>query len=102
LVVETSQKQKELDPEAGSKNVSLFFLIKSIGALLTAFSGGALLEILDKRKVFLITAIFPLFLIISAILLDEKKFDSEKMKENENKNAQDELSKNQGKINIKI
>ena len=50
MVVETSQKQKETDSEAGSKNVSLYFLIKSIGALLTAFSGGALLEILDKRK----------------------------------------------------
>ena len=52
LVVETSQKQKELDPEAGSKNVSLYFLIKSIGALFTAFSGGALLEVFDKRKGF--------------------------------------------------
>jgi hypothetical protein len=83
LVVETSQKQKEFDPEAGSKNVSLYFLIKSIGALLTAFSGGALLEILDKRQVFLITAIFPLFLIISSILLDEKKFNSDKIKDQE-------------------
>ena len=50
LVVETSQKQKEIDPEAGSKNVSLYFLIKSIGSLVTAFSSGALLEIIDKRK----------------------------------------------------
>jgi len=50
LVVELSQKQKEKDPEAGSKNVSLYFLIKSIGSLITAFSSGALLEILDKRK----------------------------------------------------
>jgi hypothetical protein len=48
--VELSQKQKELDPEAGSKNVTLYFLIKSIGSLLTAFSSGALLENLDKRK----------------------------------------------------
>lgn len=50
LVVETSQKQKEIDPEAGAKNVSTFFFIKSIGALLTAFSSGALLEYMDKRK----------------------------------------------------
>ncbi len=50
LVVELSQKQKERDPEAGSKNVSLFCLIKSIGSLFTAFSSGALLEIIDKKK----------------------------------------------------
>jgi MFS family permease len=50
LVVETSQKQKENDPEAGSKNVSLYFLVKSVGSLITAFSSGALLEYIDKRK----------------------------------------------------
>jgi hypothetical protein len=50
LVVELSQKQKEQDPEAGSKNVSLYFLVKSIGSLFTAFSSGALLEVLHKRK----------------------------------------------------
>ena len=49
MVVEISQKQKDTDPEAGAKNVSLFFLIKSFGALLTAFSSGALLEYIDKR-----------------------------------------------------
>ena len=50
LVVELSQRQKEHDPEAGAKNVSLYFLVKSFGSLLTAFSSGALLEYMDKRK----------------------------------------------------
>jgi hypothetical protein len=50
LVVETSQKQKHIDPEAGAKNVSIYFLIRSIGSLMTAFSSGALLEYMDKRK----------------------------------------------------
>ena len=71
LVDETSQRQKDVDPEAGAKNVSMFFLIKSVGSLMTAFSSGALLEIMDKRNVFLITASFPLILVISSILLKE-------------------------------
>jgi folate/biopterin transporter len=73
LVVETSQKQKETDAEAGAKNVSMYFLIKSCGSLLTAFSSGALLEYMDKRKIFLITACFPLMIVFSAILLIENK-----------------------------
>jgi folate/biopterin transporter len=73
LVVETSQKQKDTDPDAGAKNVSMYFMIKSIGSLITAFSSGALLEYMDKRKVFLITACFPIMIVISAILLQETK-----------------------------
>lgn len=73
LVVETSQKQKEADPEAGARNVSMFFFIKSCGSLLTAFSSGALLEYMDKRSVFLITSCFPIMVVVSAILLQEKK-----------------------------
>ncbi len=49
LVVELSQKQSD-DHNAGAKNVSMFFMTKSIGSLLTAFSSGALLEYMDKRK----------------------------------------------------
>jgi folate/biopterin transporter len=76
IVVETSQKQKHTDPDAGAKNVSLYFLIKSFGTLLTAFSSGALLEYMDKRNVFLITACFPLMIVFSSILLIEKKVTS--------------------------
>lgn len=50
LVVELSQKQKAKDPNAGAQNVSLYFFVKSIGSLLTAFSSGALLQYMDKRK----------------------------------------------------
>jgi folate/biopterin transporter len=76
LVVETSQKQKANDPDAGAKNVSLYFFTKSTGSLLTAFSSGALLEYMDKRKVFFITASFPLMIVLSALLLQEKKINS--------------------------
>jgi len=50
LVVELSQKQSKTDKNSGAKNVSMFFMTKSIGSLLTAFSSGALLQYLDKRK----------------------------------------------------
>ena len=33
LVVEMSQRQRSEDPEAGSKNVSIYFLVRSIGNL---------------------------------------------------------------------
>lgn len=56
LIVEVSQKKAKLynmtDEEAtkeASKNVSLFFGIKSAGVLVTAYMGGYLLEIMDKH-----------------------------------------------------
>ena len=76
LVVETSQKQRHIDPDAGAKNVSMYFMIKSFGSLLTAFSSGALLEYIDKRKVFLITACFPFMIVFSSILLRERILNS--------------------------
>lgn len=50
LIVELSQKQSKTDKNSGAKNVSMFFMTKSIGSLLTAFSSGALLQYLEKRK----------------------------------------------------
>jgi folate/biopterin transporter len=50
---------------------------------LTAFSSGALLEVMNKRKVFLITATFPLLIVISAYLLDEKKVEFHQKQEEE-------------------
>lgn len=50
LIVELSQKQVQDDHNAGARNVSFFFITKSIGSLLTAFSSGALLQYMDKRQ----------------------------------------------------
>jgi Na+/melibiose symporter-like transporter len=50
LIVELSQKQSKTDKNSGAKNVSMFFMTKSVGSLITAFSSGALLQYLDKRK----------------------------------------------------
>lgn len=49
LVIELSQSQKVTDPEAGAKNVSLYFLVKSSGSLISAFFSGYLLSIMNKQ-----------------------------------------------------
>lgn len=74
LVVEESQKTKH-DQKQASKFVTLFFGVRSLGTVLTAYTGGLLLEIIDKRSVFLITACFPLLLLFSAYFLEEPKFE---------------------------
>lgn len=50
LVIELSQSQKELDPEAGAKNVSLYFMVRSCGSLFGAFFSGYLIQSLSKKS----------------------------------------------------
>jgi folate/biopterin transporter len=70
LIVEESQKTNH-DQSKASNYVSLFFGTRALGTLITAYSSGYLLEVMDKEKVFLITATFPLLTIFSAFLLQE-------------------------------
>lgn len=49
--------------------------MRSTGTLVTAYSSGKLLELLDKRIIFKITSIFPLILAIIALFVKEKKHD---------------------------
>lgn len=72
LVVEESQKHGD-SPEAASRYVTLFFGVRAVGMILTAYSGGILLEILTKRTIFLITACFPLLLCVAALLMQENR-----------------------------
>lgn len=76
LVVEMSRKQRTQNKDATANNVSLFFITKSFGSLITASSSGSLLTYLSKKKVFLITSVFPLMIVISAFLLKEDKYDA--------------------------
>lgn len=73
LVVEQSQESGL--PEQASKNVSLFFGVKSAGVLLTAYTSGLLLEIVSKQTVFCITASFPVLLFLASALLNERKVE---------------------------
>ena len=70
LVVEESQKNAH-NHEDASKYVTLFFGVKSVGTVLTAYSGGILLEYIDKRTIFMITAFCPLIQVIAALILEE-------------------------------
>jgi hypothetical protein len=59
------------------------FLIGSsaIGSILSAYSSGYLLETLSSRRVFGITAFFPLALTLIALAIDEKPLPSADLKE---------------------
>lgn len=70
LVVEESQKAGD-DAAQASKNVSLFFGLRSVGIIATAYTGGLLLEVIDKRSIFLITASFPLLMCLASTYLEE-------------------------------
>lgn len=71
LIVEESQKTNHEQGQA-SNYVSLFFGTRAVGTLITAYSSGYLLEVIDKEKVFFITAFFPLLTILAAFLLREE------------------------------
>lgn len=66
IVVEQSQREGD-----ASKFVSLFFGVRATGMILTAYFSGLLIELLDKKTVFLITASFPLLLCGASIIIHE-------------------------------
>lgn len=78
-----SNESEEKKQANASKNVSLFFGVRSIGVLLTAYSGGLLLEFISKQTsfqsiifisnlVFIITAMIPLTLSLISLTLKER------------------------------
>eukprot|EP01017_Pseudomicrothorax_dubius_P037798 TRINITY_DN5588_c0_g2_i2.p1 TRINITY_DN5588_c0_g2~~TRINITY_DN5588_c0_g2_i2.p1 ORF type:complete len:499 (+),score=108.74 TRINITY_DN5588_c0_g2_i2:166-1662(+) len=67
-----AHKSDEEKQGEASKNVSLFFSVRSFGYLLTTYTGGVLLEIFPKREIFTITSLFPLALAAIAWTLPEK------------------------------
>ncbi|EGR28400.1 hypothetical protein IMG5_176320, partial [Ichthyophthirius multifiliis] len=60
-----------------SQNVSLFFGIRSLGTLISAYFSGFLLQIFLPFTVFAITSIFPLFLFIGSLFLKEKSYQNQ-------------------------
>ncbi|EGR27579.1 hypothetical protein IMG5_193790 [Ichthyophthirius multifiliis] len=98
LLVEISQEKSiknqlnDIQQQAeASKNVSLFFGIKSFGVLISSFLGGYLLQFYDKHYIFAITGLFPLFLCIGTF---STFFTKDKEQVNEN-NKQKFKSKDQ-------
>ncbi|QOY41083.1 Folate-biopterin transporter [Cryptosporidium parvum] len=67
LVVETS------GINGGAETVSDYFGSKALGALATAYFSGSLLDTYSKQGIFLTTSIFPLFVFIACLIMDDKK-----------------------------
>lgn len=74
LVVE--KVRKESVGAAGSLQ-SLCWAASALGGVITAYLGGYLLEKLDTRTIFAITALFPLIVSAIAGLINEKPIDPE-------------------------
>lgn len=74
LVVE--KVRKESVGAAGSLQ-SLCWAASALGGVITAYLGGYLLERLDTRTIFAITALFPLIVSAIAGLINEKPIDPE-------------------------
>lgn len=73
IVVELSQLETE-DKDSKAKDlVSLFFLSRTIGELLSAYLKGLFVDIMPLRTIFLIGSTIPTLLIISGLMLIEKR-----------------------------
>lgn len=76
VVVELSQLERNTngnEADAAKDYVSLFFFCKYVGALLSAYLKGLLVEVLNVRSVFFVASFLPWLLVISGIILIENK-----------------------------
>ncbi|KAJ1613017.1 BT1-like protein [Cryptosporidium canis] len=67
LVVETSGINGD------SETVSDYFGSKALGALTTAYFSGSLLDTYSKKGIFLTTSVFPLFVFIASLIMEDRK-----------------------------
>jgi folate/biopterin transporter len=105
VVVELSQIQDESDKDKNSAKdyVSLFFFCKYVGALVSAYLKGLLVELMHVRHVFLITSFLPWLLIISGfILIESRIFDKEDLANHqsnlENSNSRENTPQPEGLV----
>jgi folate/biopterin transporter len=77
VVVELSQMESS-DKDSKAKDlVSLFFLSRTVGELISAYLKGLFVDIMPLRQIFFIACFIPIMLIISGFILIEKKVDSD-------------------------
>ncbi|KAF7459375.1 putative folate/biopterin transporter [Cryptosporidium felis] len=67
LVVESSGTNN------GVETVSDYFGSKALGALITAYFSGSLLDTYSKQGIFLTTSIFPLIVFFACLIMDDKQ-----------------------------
>lgn len=90
-------KSKEKSKMKVVNNIFVYFFMKSFGFLIISFISGALISALGERPLFLITELFPLFILISSFFLLE-----EKQKKEETKKRRNSLGQKQSKLYEKL
>lgn len=87
VVVELSQMESS-DKDSKAKDlVSLFFLSRTVGELISAYLKGYFVDIMPLRQIFFIACFIPSMLVISGFMLIEKKVDSDYGSNNSTRNT---------------
>ena len=88
IVVEVSQLNKKIknynnnnynkdnDEEDAKDYVSIYFIIKNFGCLLSAYFKGKFVEWFELKTIFLISSFVPILIIISGFILIEEKYNN--------------------------
>jgi len=77
VVVELSQLESS-DKDSKAKDlVSLFFLSRTVGELISAYLKGLFVDIMPLRQIFFIACFIPSMLVIAGFMLIEKKVGSD-------------------------
>ena len=96
VVVELSKMETE-DQESKAKDfVSLFFLARTVGELLSSYLKGLFVDIMPLRTIFFISSFIPVLLVISGFMLIENKSnESNSLQEEEQTNLMERQSESQ-------
>ena len=85
IVVEVSQLNKKIKNNSYNKDndeddakdyVSIYFIIKNFGCLLSAYFKGKFVEWFELKTIFLISIFVPILIIISGFILIEEKYNN--------------------------
>jgi hypothetical protein len=77
VVVELAQLETENKDSKAKDYVSMFFLARTVGELLSSYLKGLFVDIMHLRTIFLIGSFIPVLLILSGVILIEKKITRE-------------------------
>ncbi|CAK76688.1 unnamed protein product (macronuclear) [Paramecium tetraurelia] len=87
VAAQASREQRQNNFQHGaSRNVSIFFGVRAVGSLLSAYSSGALLHYFTYQQIFMITSIFPMILVFVSFFYQEQKIDVNSLDQNDRKN----------------
>ena len=75
IIYDSSSSSNDIDVSEAGDLQSLCWAAASTGGIITAYFSGSLLEMMEPRTVFMITAIFPLIVSIVSFLIVENRID---------------------------